>query len=164
MLLSGPPCSGKSTLAFLEQGRHGGEVLDWDEIRADITGLPAHEHGEHAAQHLPVIEAEFRRRAEILSERAHRSGSWLWIIRSAPVKGRRGMLRRIYGADGVVLAIPIAECLKRLAKSDRPASAVDYYTPAIRSWWQRYTPGRHELTIRDWSQEIDPLHIASPAT
>lgn len=152
VLLAGPPCSGKSTLARLESGWHGGEVLDWDDIRAELTGLETHDHGPNPDEVLPVVESIYQDRARQLV-----GAGLVWMIRSAPTKQNRAMLRRLYGVVPVVLAVPIEECLARLEASDRPESAKQYYRPAIVRWWERYVPSSHDITIERWDGVSDPL-------
>jgi predicted kinase len=152
-LLAGPPCSGKSTLARLEAEWHGGHVLDWDDIRAEVTGLETHDHGPNPAQVLPVVESIYQQRAQQLVAAA----GLVWMIRAAPTKQNRAMLRRLYGVVPIVLAVPVDECLARLEASDRPGSSKLYYRSAIASWWSRYAPSSHDITVTDWDGGQDPL-------
>ena len=134
VLVAGPPLAGKTTFVKV-QVRDGEEpVLDWDEVFSELSGLPVHDRRHLDRARLESLtEQTFRQRLEEIGTQGQG-----WIIRTAPKAQHRAIVRRIYGATSVVLAIPEEECLRRLAASDRPHPEED--ARAIARWWQRYEP------------------------
>lgn len=132
-IVAGPPCSGKTTWA---QQQTPGRVLDFDALFAEITGLDLYDQPK---EHRAVVDAEFRSRLEGFT-----GGS---IIRMAPRKQHRAVLRRIHHAQSVVLAVAPETCLARLAASDRPEEVKAVHAAAIHRWWADYQPGHDNLVL-----------------
>jgi shikimate kinase len=135
-LIAGPPCSGKTTLAA-KLAQVGDTVLDWDEVYAQVTGLPLYDQPPGPCS---AVDAEYRRRLGQL-----RSGV---IVRAAPRKQHRAVLRRIHQARTVVLEIPASECLRRLEASDRPEVAKAKARVGIAQWWREYEPSVKDSRMR----------------
>ena len=137
-ILAGPPCSGKTTYAH-ELALEGDQVLDWDQVFVDVAGRPMYDQPPELA---PAVEAEFRRRLEVF-----RHG---YVIRTAPRKQYRAILRRIHRARSIVLAVPAEECIRRLEASGRPEEVKAAQIPAIRRWWAEFEPSSSgdEFVIR----------------
>lgn len=134
-IVSGPPCSGKSTYvaAHLERGD---TVLDFDELYVELSGDPIY---VQRSKLRPVVNDEFRRRLEKI-----RQG---WIIRNAPLKQHRATLARIHRAQVVVLAVPADVCLERLMASDRPERVKVEQAEAIHRWWDQYEPWSEDTLL-----------------
>lgn len=106
-------------------------MLDWDDIWAEVTGQPPHDRNvpdRVAAEAL--TEQVFRARMDSMTHG--------WIIRLAPRKQHRAIMRRLRRARSIVLAVPAAECLRRLELADRPDK--DMEAAAIHRWWAEYEP------------------------
>jgi hypothetical protein len=126
IIVSGPPCSGKTTFAELHR-LPGDEVLDYDQVHAELTGLPLYVH----------LESEIARTVHIFGSRAvaMRQG---WIIRSAPSAAARKATREAHSARSIVLEVWPGECLERLERTDRPDIAKARLRIYIDDWWKRY--------------------------
>ena len=129
-VVAGPPCAGKTTYVAAHR-QPGDQVLDWDDVFAELTGLPVHDRG---VQDRAAVEAQaeqvFRSRMDALTQG--------WIIRLAPNSRHRAIMRRLKGARSVVLALPIDECLDRLRRD--PSRDQERDAQAIRQWWSAYSP------------------------
>lgn len=139
-VFAGPPCAGKSTRAR----ELGVPVLDWDDWYAARTGRPLHLR-EPAD---PAIASQVERQFQAAIATAAAAGRDAAVIRAAPERWHRGMLRRLYRARVIVLEVPIEECLRRLAASARPAAVHAATERAIRDWWARYEPSPHDIVER----------------
>lgn len=106
-------------------------MVDWDEIYARLSGLPMHVRSTDRTL-IWRAEVAFRRQVE----RSRRAV----VVRCAPERRVRGMYRRVFGAQVIVLEVPEEECLRRLYASDRPPATLDATAAAIRDWWRRYEP------------------------
>lgn len=128
-IVAGPPCAGKSTYVA-DQAEPGDEVLDWDVIFAEVAQRPIHDRDVPDRE---AVEAETEQRFRARLAAMSRG----WVIRCAPKRQHRAIMRRTKRARSVVLAVPLQECLRRLdqdvTRSDREADA-----SAIRRWWAEY--------------------------
>lgn len=131
VLIAGPPGAGKTTLAYQLAHEHGGTVVDWDEIAAELTGRPMH---DRSAPYPPLVEEEFQ-------ARARQARADLLLVRSAPTRQNRAALARIYSAQRLVLETPMATCLERIAY--RP-DAYDH-ARAVRDWWAQYERSTNDI-------------------
>jgi hypothetical protein len=113
-VVSGPPCSGKTT--FVAKRRRPGDlVVDYDDL-AQALGSPVR-HG-----HAPAI----RRATKLVRDAAiraaiseHRRGARVWIVDTKPPPDRLDQYGRA-GARLVTLRVDRAE-LHRRADAERPA-------------------------------------------
>ena len=126
IIVAGPPCSGKTTFAKIH-ALAGDEVLDYDVVHAELTGLPLYVHDE--TQISRTVD-EFGGRA-----RAMRQG---WIVRTAPTAAARAAAREAMQARSIVLEVWPGECLARLEASGRPDSAKIRLRAYVDEWWRRY--------------------------
>jgi len=127
-LIAGPPCAGKTTYAHAHV-TPGDEILDYDVVYAELSGLALY---ERAFRQGDAVAAEFQRRLEWI-----RRG---FVIRCAPRKQHRAVIRRLHCATSVVLAVPAAICHARLTASDRPDALKRGLHEAIDSWWDEFEP------------------------
>lgn len=154
VVIAGPPLLGKTTLSTSQAAMRGGVVLDWDDTWTEVTDRARHDvdDGDRAA--ITAVEQEFQRRIGL----ALASRQDVWLIRTAPTRSQRAMLRRLYSATTVVLAVPERVCLDRLALSGRPDLATARIRAAVRRWWSAYEPSdRDDLTLAGWVVGVDPL-------
>ncbi|MEK6225806.1 MAG: hypothetical protein AABM40_05850 [Chloroflexota bacterium] len=140
IIVAGAPCSGKTTFAAAH-ALPGDEILDYDVVHAELTGLPLYVHDE--SQISRTVD-EFGGRAI-----AMRQG---WIIRTAPTAADRTRSREAHNARSIVLEVWPGECLARLERSDRPDAAKSRLRPVIEEWWNRYSRyGGRDYDARTWT-------------
>lgn len=128
-VLCGPPCSGKSTLARAS----GLPVLDWDDMYAAAAGVP-----QHARLGDPALAGRVEHQFREAVEAAYAARQDTVVIRAAPERRTRQLLRRLYAADVTVLEVPTDECITRLRASGRPADVLAATERAIVQWWWGY--------------------------
>lgn len=142
-LVAGPPCAGKTTYVhrFMDPSD---VVLDYDVIFASISGASLYDHP--AAWRTVVAEAF---KLELQNLKRLPPGRGAWIIRNAPRKQHRAIFRSIHSATSIVLAVPAATCLARLAASDRPGNVKVEQAAAIARWWSEYEPSVNDVVFTD---------------
>ncbi|GAA4100862.1 AAA family ATPase [Nonomuraea soli] len=140
VLVTGPPCAGKTTYAE-HHARPGDLVLDLDAI-ARQQGSTRYWHHDRAT----LARAEQVMRREIMRLAARRSGR-AWIIRCVPDGGSRTGLARLVRADQVVVLLPRGSTLVRRARQ-RPDTVTTIH--AINEWLERYTEGPLDEVIKAW--------------
>lgn len=138
VLVTGPPCAGKSTYV-----QHYADptdlVLDLDAIARDL-GSTRYWHHDAAT----VSRANGVMRREVLKLAATRRGR-AWIIRCVPSGKTRTGLARMVRADQVVVLLPPGPTLvKRARMRPDPLSTIK----AITEWQSRYTEGPLDTVIK----------------
>lgn len=124
-VVTGPPCSGKSTYAW-SRALPGDIVIDFDRIAQAIGSGDPHDHPEHVRW-----VAIAMRRAGVNSAIAqHRQGATVWIVHTRIPKP--DMVRYLSeGAEVVTLEVDQAE-LHRRAEAERPGlwhQLIDQWEP-----------------------------------
>jgi hypothetical protein len=132
-VVAGPPGAGKSTWV---RGRAGARdlVLDLDEIRSRLSGLPLYAAGdEWRAKALRWRNAHLSRLSlgDVPWSRA-------WLVVSAPHPADRHYWRERGGARVVVLETPLAECLRRIGVDARRGDKASHHAAVARTWWATY--------------------------
>jgi len=129
ILVTGPPCSGKTSLAHFLADDH--EVVDYDDIA-----------GGHR-QFSEDTEAEVQRRLDRIAADPEARAV---VIRGLPIGADREQLADRLGASRViVVTTPQRECRAR-AKRERPSGT----QKAIGYWFWRFTPSEHDEHVSDW--------------
>ena len=127
-LVTGPPCSGKSTLvarlAKLED-----PVLDFDTVCTELDGRPGWDHDRRTQTR---AEAVMTRRIRQL--RSHAGDAY--VIRCAPDRAQRRDLARHLHATVWLLDPGKDVCLARARADRRPASTIS----GIAYWYRVYRP------------------------
>lgn len=140
VVLAGPPCSGKTTLAHT-LAQPDDHVLDYDEI-ARAMGSPA--RWIHPEPYL--TEAEHEMQVRIAGLHTWSTDSTAWVIRSAPRAFQRLQLAHAWDAEVYVLLPAEAECRRRAAEDGRPSGT----GRRIGEWYHRYRP---------WVGDRDPSSL-----
>lgn len=128
-LVCGPPGSGKSTYVK-DHADRGDIVIDLDEIRSEVSGLPIYQSGK---DWLGPALAERNSRLAALSRQRHAARAW--VIVSAPSAGQRNWWQIQLLADVVLCDVPPAECKRRIRADSRRAKVVDHHLHAVDEWW-----------------------------
>lgn len=141
-VVTGPPCSGKST--YVRTHRQPGDlVIDFDDLARSLGSPDPHDH----AAPVRFVARAARAAAIPAAIGCHHRGARVWIVDCNPPRSRRQQYH-IAGAHIVTLTADPAD-LHRRADAERPAL------------W-------HQL-IDDWLTEHAPpptatAHSAAPAT
>lgn len=128
-MLSGPPCAGKSTLAW-SLAQPTDTVLDFDRICREL-GSPAHH--AHPVEIRERAEREMQRRMWRLQFHA---GGDAYVIRWSPRPRDRVTLAKRLDATVWLINPGFEECARRAQLDARPADTLD----AIRKWYRLYRP------------------------
>jgi hypothetical protein len=112
-VVTGPPCSGKSTYVR-DHAAPGDIVIDFD-VLAQAMGSPV-THDHSAA--LRIVTVDARRAAIASAVQQHQAGATVWIVETDPSL-RMADYRRV-GAQFVPMTADRAE-LHRRAEAERPA-------------------------------------------
>lgn len=130
VLLCGPPCAGKTTLAHQLAGP-GDAILDYDDI-ARALGSPT--WWSHPEPYRTTAEQHMQ--AAIAEAYAATGDGTAWVIRTAPRPGQRATLAQRWGAQVYVLSPGEAECKRRAVADQRPSGT----RRSIGEWYHRYAP------------------------
>ena len=138
-LVCGPPGSGKSTYVR-DRIKCGDLVVDLDDIWSAFTWQ---KKGDHPDGLLPYIcEA----RDAVLKKWGYHRRIDIWFIHSAASRQKRRAVRRMFGADVVVLETTPNECVRRVTEQGRdPVKTFKWAT----AWWHEY-----QKTPKDPEDEV----------
>lgn len=140
VVLAGPPCSGKTTLAHTVAGELD-VVIDYDTI-AQHLGSPV--QWIHPEPWQSDAEAELQRQATQALH--HHSTGTAWVIRTAPRPQHRARLAQQWHAEVYLINPGERECVRRARADARPTGTAR----SIGLWYHRYTP---------WSQDLNPADL-----
>lgn len=131
VLIAGPPCGGKSTLAASLARARPGIVLDRDVIARELGSTRGWLHED------PLTE----RAEQIMLGEMARIGQAddvvAYVVRSVPTPGARAELAQQLRADVVYVVDPgIGECMRRASADGRPPGT----HAGVRDWYRRYGP------------------------
>lgn len=130
VVLAGPPCSGKTTLAH-RIAQPDDVLLDYDDI-ARALGSPA--QWIHPEPYR--TEAERVMQARIATAHAYRSDATAWVLRTAPRPSQRAAMARQWHAVIYLLDPGEAECRRRAKADGRPSGT----GRRIGTWYWYYRP------------------------
>lgn len=138
-VVTGPPCSGKSTYA--RQSHKPGDILIDFDLIAQALGSPApHDHPDHVRW---VARAARRAAIEAAIVQHHR-GATVWIVQTTI--GRSDAQRYASANAEIVTLTAEPDVLHARAEAERPAKwheLIDAWTPTqTRPDWQRGRTGR----------------------
>ena len=131
-IVCGPAGSGKSTYVR----EHAGPddiIIDLDEIRARVTGLPMHAYAPEATT--AALEERNRILASLATDEEHEQA---WFLVGAPEQAERDLWARKLKADVVLLDTPLDICIDRIladpARFGQHERMIGYAT----DWLQRF--------------------------
>lgn len=142
VLVTGPPCAGKTTYAE-HHAKPGELVLDLDRIAREL-GSTRHWHHDPAI----LARADAVMRREVLRVAGTRAGR-AWVIRCVPDGRARTGLARLVRADKVVVLVPRGSTL--VARARRRPDVLTTIT-AINEWQSAYTEGPMDTSIKAWKR------------
>jgi shikimate kinase len=158
VVLAGPPCSGKTTLAH-RIAQPDDVVLDYDDI-ARSMGSPV--QWLHPEPYLTQAEREMQ--AAIYRAHHTPADGTAWVLRTAPRATQRMALAQAWDARVHLLLPTERECRRRAKADGRPSTTGRH----IGHWFACYRPwlgdhGPHDLDSM-WSVdrgvvEVDPQTI-----
>jgi len=122
-VITGPPCSGKSTYAK-QNAKRGDVVIDLDVIAASLTSQCTPSHGYDKTIRRIALDA--RSAAITASLQTDRD---VWLIDSAPSSPSMQTYRQ-HNAHIVSLSEPVDELVRRAKQDQRPDETVDL----IKAW------------------------------
>ncbi|WP_027930708.1 hypothetical protein [Amycolatopsis thermoflava] len=137
VVLAGPPCSGKTTLAHTIAKRED-VVLDYDHI-AQALGSPV----EWIHPEPYRTQAEQHMQAAIAQAYHHPAHGTAWVLRTAPHPTSRQALAQRWRAQMYVLNPGKTVCEQRALDTGRPRGT----RTRIGQWYHRYQP---------WLGDLDP--------
>lgn len=151
-VISGPPCSGKTTLCRTLM-RPGEIFFDFDELKKALLGgsiYPCYTVHPHVLDYLLAV-----RRAALDNLHTIKGCSRAWIIDSAPLAEARNAYRDSVNAVTIVLEVEPSICKTRMDSRD-PGDTYQMQ-PLIDKWWSAYraAPGDLVLTAQSIAQVLD---------
>ena len=139
-LITGAPCSGKTTFAR-ERMEAGDVLIDIDDIWQQISGRPRY---EKPCSLKPLVFAT----RDVQEDQVRiRSGTWrnAFIIKSLPLPMDRKREAEKFNAEIITMDTPKEECLERLKKNPNGRNVADY---------EKYINNYFSMFIPDAIQQI----------
>lgn len=134
VMVCGPPNGGKSTYVLAHAGVNDA-VIDLDQIIADLSGLPAWESSLWLGRAL----VERNKQLKALAWDAQHARAWFVI--SAPDPHERALWATRLGASIVLLAPPLAECIRRIKAKPYHAGYTEQMIEAATDWSRQNDQG-----------------------
>lgn len=121
ILVTGPPCSGKTTYVR-KHSNPGDTIIDFDALAVALGSPDSH---DHSSEIMPVATAAW---AAALAE-ARRHTATVWLVRVFPTPTDLAL-----ASEAITLDVPADECKRRADAEGRPAAAVR----VIEAWHDRH--------------------------
>ena len=138
-VVCGPPGSGKTTWVR-GRARSGDLILDLDTIWQALTGLPMYDRPDPLTSFVLAARDTIMRRLLNPSDVLH-----AWVIKGAPKAREREEFAQGYNAEIVVLAVPVSECMRRIALDERRVA--DRWLSIVEGWWSQYEAREGDVVI-----------------
>lgn len=133
-LITGAPCSGKTTFAR-ERMEAGDLIVDIDDIWQQISGQPRY------TKPVAVKPIVFKTRDEQEDQVRIGAGTWrnAFIIRGLPLPMDRKRLAERLGAEVITIDTPKEECLERLRNNPQGRDVAEY-EKHIENYFMMFSP------------------------
>lgn len=132
VIVHGPSGSGKTTWVR-RQAADSDVVVDLDEIRAELAGLPMYWADDK------WLRPSLVRRNELLRSLADKATGRAWYIVGAPKRAEQWFWAAMLRPERVVvLAVPLEQCIERLCNDERRGLKLKRYIRAAEDWWRVY--------------------------
>lgn len=144
-IVCGPSGSGK-THYVNEQAKPGDLIIDLDEIKSRLSGLPWYQAGKE------WIKPALHERNRMLQRLNDSDGNnTAWFIISAPTGQERYFWSDVLKPNRLILLkTPSEICIERIQNDARRCHRLSYFENVIRDWWSKYTPClRDEVISQD---------------
>ncbi|MCR4297566.1 MAG: HNH endonuclease [Gallionella sp.] len=129
VMVCGPPNGGKHPYVR-EHAGHNDVVIDLDQITPELSGLPVWQVG---IEWLPKALAERNRRLRALASDYTHVRAWFLI--NAPDPTERALWAERLGAEVVLLAPPVEECIRRIKAEPYHEGYTERMLDAAQQWW-----------------------------
>lgn len=151
VVLAGPPCAGKTTLAHAV-AQPGDVVLDFDDVARSL-GSPV--PWIHPEPYRTVAEQELQ--AQLAMLHAQPTDATCWLLRTAPRPSTRMALAQQWQAQVYLLNPGERECRRRARADSRPPRTGQ----RIGEWHHRYRPWVHDLNaaVLRGVVDLDPREV-----
>lgn len=146
-VVTGPPCSGKTTHVH-QRAQPGDIVVDYDQLAQALGSPHSHDHPHDVA----AVTRAARDAAVKAALAAHRRGATVWIIDTDPPTARRRTYHRA-GATLITLTADRAELHRRAHQAGRPRrwhAVIDEWLAAHRDDQQPEGTDLEQGGIRPW--------------
>lgn len=131
VMVCGPPNAGKHPYVVEHAGIND-VVIDFDQIIAELSGLPAWASSAWLARAL----VERNKRLRALAHDAQHERAWFLINAADPVE--RALWAQRLGASIVLLATPLDECIRRIRAEPYRAGHTERLIRAATDWWRQH--------------------------
>ncbi|WP_424955682.1 AAA family ATPase [Hyphomicrobium sp. 1Nfss2.1] len=130
-IVCGPPGAGKSTYVR-QHATDRDVVICLDTILAELSGRPEH-HANGGEWIEPALYERNARLDALASDHTHERA---WFVICADDPAERAHWSRMLGAEVVVIATPLAECIRRIEADPSRRGNTRRMIEAARQWWQ----------------------------
>lgn len=139
-LITGAPCSGKTTFAR-ERMQAGDLIIDIDDIWQQVSGRPRYEKPYSLN---PLVFATRDAQEDLVRTRA---GTWrnAFIIKGLPLAMDRRRTAEKLGAEVITIDTTKEECLERLHKNPNGRNVAEY-EKLINNYFAMYVPEKNNFS------------------
>lgn len=143
-LVTGPPCSGKSTYAH-QRAQPGDLVVCVDSLAQAAGSIAAHGHD---GRHWQAAQRDFDQLCQRIRDDPQAQA---WVIRGVPKPDMRQQLAQLIRATRVVLLLPPRDVLyaRALERDDHDGGRAVDTCRAVTSWLRRYQPSPLDEVITE---------------
>lgn len=142
-IVCGPPAAGKSHFVS-ERALFTELVLDLDEIKASLSGLPMYQPG--TAWRGEALRWRNSQLGRLSAPHVNLGGAWL-IVGEPTAEWRHWWRERLRPLVLWVIATPAEVCHARIDADPRRELVRDLHHAVVDDWWRRYEPLRRDRVV-----------------
>lgn len=142
-LVCGCPGSGKTTYVN-ERAQPGDVVIDLDQIKSQITGLPPHQYEDSDA----LTKRALIERNRVLQGLENTSAPRCWFIAGAPTRSERMHWREQLRCRVIVLETPLRMAVERIKADKTRRGKQRAMERWATRWWEQYLAYAHDEIVR----------------